>query len=620
LSWQKRRHRFAACVTATSIGERDKDIKSIENDVLDELLKKRGFFEGFQRRCTSDAGNSQSMSRSSSTPDTQVVMSVFRGGIKSLDELPSMMPLIPEGGATTHDGLDSRSSIGPSKARAKIPPHATSIKAFLQLPPKELEKQAASSSSATCSPYRPMLSRIPQVIPPPPPSVGEETPLPPQRLREPASSNFEKDANMLGAMRQDPFEDAPKEEKEETPPLQCVGAKISDSATSTTGDSKDGRYDSKKTRPMSRLEIISGRADELTHFNHSDEFNSIDTDFRRKSMPILFRVFGIAPWSEPSSLDVHRCWRPAVWYQWFVMAVLGLACGVLVTDFVYGRDDFFNGGSHVNLLSDLPLAAGTFCALLALGAHGGSSALCQIHWLLQVYLHRYELHCAWNRRKRSDEALMGAAALCFGLVRIYFLYKSGGSALAAASFILTGAVVMIIMTCVLHSCRALAVMVDGYCSLVTEQADISEAIYEWNVLQAVLRKTSTTMEWCLIVLQATAAAMVPLFVTDFFALGGGWDAMCPLCPGILLLLGIMRMQFCAASVSDKCTRVASLINFMSFGEGTERERALLVEYIVQSVAGFYVFEVRFTTAIALNIVYFWGAVAFSLATRVVSHE
>ena len=76
------------------------------------------------------------------------------------------------------------------------------------------------------------------------------------------------------------------------------------------------------------------------------------------------------------------------------------------------------------------------------------------------------------------------------------------------------------------------------------------------------------------------------------------------------------MVFCAAAVSDKCARVPSLINSLSFGDGAELERKHVVEYIFHSAAGFYVFNVQLTTSTAMKLVYLTGVVVFAIATKV----
>jgi len=92
-----------------------------------------------------------------------------------------------------------------------------------------------------------------------------------------------------------------------------------------------------------------------------------------------------------------------------------------------------------------------------------------------------------------------------------------------------------------------------------------------------------------------------------------------LVPGALIMLGVTRMFFCAAAVTDKCAHVPSLINSLDFScESPDHERQYVVDYILHSAAGFYVFEVRLNSELALKFLYMCGIVTFALATKVLS--
>lgn len=67
-------------------------------------------------------------------------------------------------------------------------------------------------------------------------------------------------------------------------------------------------------------------------------------------------------------------------------------------------------------------------------------------------------------------------------------------------------------------------------------------------------------------------------------------------------------------VTEKCTRVPSLVNSWSFGEETclDAGRQYVVQYIEQSAAGFYVKGVRLRAYMALKISYLFGALLFTL--------
>jgi len=160
--------------------------------------------------------------------------------------------------------------------------------------------------------------------------------------------------------------------------------------------------------------------------------------------------------------------------------------------------------------------------------------------------------------------------------------------------------------------------VDTFCGRVANSPVISDAAHQWNVLQAVLRKASGSIEHCFVVIQGVSAFAVPLLMADLFVLGPTRKSIPTLIPGATLTLGVLRLFFLAAAVTDKCSRVPSLLNSLHFGPGTERERQHIVEYVANSAAGFYVANVRLTSTIALKFLYMWTVVAFGLCTQLLS--
>jgi len=97
-----------------------------------------------------------------------------------------------------------------------------------------------------------------------------------------------------------------------------------------------------------------------------------------------------------------------------------------------------------------------------------------------------------------------------------------------------------------------------------------------------------------------------------------------LIPGAILVCGISRVFFKAACITDKCKRVPSLINSCSFGEAAvgdiDTERQYVVGYILNSRAGFYIFETRLTSVITIKFAYACAVCLFTLATHIVSEE
>merc|ERR1719359_1537043 len=109
------------------------------------------------------------------------------------------------------------------------------------------------------------------------------------------------------------------------------------------------------------------------------------------------------------------------------------------------------------------------------------------------------------------------------------------------------------------------------------------AVPRWNVIQALLRKSSGCIQSCMLVLLATVLFTLMLAGFDLYqmqtqgrVLDGANAGVCisSLIPALVLLVGISRVFFKASVVSDKCLRVPSLINaccFSSDPSGIDRE-------------------------------------------------
>lgn len=89
-------------------------------------------------------------------------------------------------------------------------------------------------------------------------------------------------------------------------------------------------------------------------------------------------------------------------------------------------------------------------------------------------------------------------------------------------------------------------------------------------------------------------------------------------PRAMTLLAITRMVFYAAAVTDKCARVPALINSLRLEKEEWEMQQHLVDYIIHSDAGFYVYGVRLTIALVLKLCYFSCVVVFGLGTKIVA--
>lgn len=370
--------------------------------------------------------------------------------------------------------------------------------------------------------------------------------------------------------------------------------------------------------------------------------------------PVLLRALGILPWYPETDADMAfdggsirdstvsgvllrrrlRCIAASrsAWYQRGALLVTTLALVGSVEQLVVTRGSATRAawaGSmcygadclRLGLYSDVALAVGAVLGLASLTCMRRMMIECIL--ILFMYAQREGFEQGWRRRTRWD---LFATALVWLAAMSQRINSSGAldttlagqlswmSFLQILAFAVTSSILMGLTFCVLYVCRALTTMVDRYCVNIACRPDLTEAVREWNVLQAVLRKSSAAIEHCFFVLQTTAFSTVLLGVAD--ALSTNASNVDLLIPAAVLTLGIARIFYSAASVTEKCAHVPSLIN--AFGSDLDLDRQYIVQYIIQSAAGFHVFEVRLTSAMALNVAYLCGAAAFSVATKFVS--
>jgi len=188
------------------------------------------------------------------------------------------------------------------------------------------------------------------------------------------------------------------------------------------------------------------------------------------------------------------------------------------------------------------------------------------------------------------------------------------------AFAVSSGVLLGLVFCMLYVCRALALMVDTFCSRVVDCPDLTTTLDEWNVLQAVLRKTSSAIECCFVALQVVMIFTMPLILADFYVLGASRNTVAKVLPSMCAFFAVLRMFTLAAMITDKCTRVPSLINSLSFGQGTDRDRQHTVDYIVSSGAGFYVCDVQLNMAMAFKFMYGWSVIGFGLITHLFASD
>lgn len=282
------------------------------------------------------------------------------------------------------------------------------------------------------------------------------------------------------------------------------------------------------------------------------------------------------------------------------------------------------------LLSDVSVALGSVLGLISIGALRQSRILSNCNALLISYAYREEFFTRWAYLSCWDLV----AAISIWICAVFERMRGVGvltavtgerslntqAVLSLVAFIFCSGVLLGLAFTVVHICRALNCMIDAFCCRVVDQHCLAEAVRDWNVLQAMLRRACGAVEWCLFVLQATIISMILLIIADVVISGSEQFSLLALLPATIVMLGITRIFFNAAAVTEKCTRVPALVNSLHFGKDFDQERQYVVEYIIHSAAGFYVFEVRLTSYMALKFLYVSCVCAFAVATKVVSEK
>jgi len=168
---------------------------------------------------------------------------------------------------------------------------------------------------------------------------------------------------------------------------------------------------------------------------------------------------------------------------------------------------------------------------------------------------------------------------------------------------------------------------------------LTAAVKSWNVVQALLQHVSHVIARCLVVLQIfvtltllTCLLLLLLFVrgTRQATFSGVLLAVAKMdnihgvtaaYVNLLIMLALsVRLFIRAASVTETCTRIPSLINssHADVTKGIDHDRQYLVQYIKNSDAGFYLNGIRLTPSIMIKASYFLGAFGCTAATTALS--
>lgn len=272
------------------------------------------------------------------------------------------------------------------------------------------------------------------------------------------------------------------------------------------------------------------------------------------------------------------------------------------------------------LVTEVLMSAAAVSLTSLLGIRAAGQQLDDLLSMLQGYAYNHDFSELWHRSALKDVGFTlamfcAAAAMHMGEMPREDLLIDIHRLLRGCAIVVVMAMLMMCSMFLLYILRILVVTVDVFCYQSVQNPCIASATKRWNILQALLRKASTTVELGLLVLLALAAFTVPAFVMDSIEIGSYSKMLRLQLPHVFIVCGVLRVFVVASAVTDKCMRVPALLNSLCFGTGTELERQSLVEYIIYSDAGFYICDVRLTLGMVAKFVYVWFVILFSFVGR-----
>jgi len=357
--------------------------------------------------------------------------------------------------------------------------------------------------------------------------------------------------------------------------------------------------------------------------------------------PLLLRLCGILPWTgvvPRPNLPGEKGRRPwgalSALYRCAILALAVAAVAACVANLAAVAVEAEACSESLCLrfqqLADLLVAAGSLLGFVSLRDLPSLNLLGNTQAILVGYARRQRLLEAWSQVSRRQSAFLVLVWCLVVVARALAPMPEHGAAkltfvdqlrrgISVAAFAFASGLFVMLTHCLLHVVSLLTMMVDAFCFHFVQRPHLDDSVRDWNILQAVLRRASGAVERAFLVLQTTTLAAVLVGIAAMALSAAQPRLQASLLMAVLLLAAIdLRLFFKAAEVTEKCTRVPSLINSLSFGLEVDHSRHYLVEYVTYSAAGFYVQEVRLTAAMALKLAYVSGLVAFAVLTKLAS--
>lgn len=280
------------------------------------------------------------------------------------------------------------------------------------------------------------------------------------------------------------------------------------------------------------------------------------------------------------------------------------------------------------LVSDVALAIGAFLGLFACGALKLYTSVGKCIDLLQAFADSQGFSEDWKKKNRGDAILasllwciaFAERARCVATLTNHSQEDRSDGVLSCIAFAVFSGLLTAEVLNIMRVCRALSIVVDDFALRMVQSGNFAAAEKEWNVSQAIIRSACTAVQVVFLIIQSTVVAAIILGVADFLIMQGehrDYGSQTALTSGGILILGLTQMFLRASGVTDHCTRLPSFINSLSFGDTLDASRMYIVDYIVHSQAGFYVFEVRLTSDLVLKTMYLGLTAIGAIVTKIV---
>jgi len=198
---------------------------------------------------------------------------------------------------------------------------------------------------------------------------------------------------------------------------------------------------------------------------------------------------------------------------------------------------------------------------------------------------------------------------------------------------------VMMVQCLAHIFTFLDILVNSFIDRLTTSMDYKAAVNSWNVVQGLLHFVSQELESSLLVVHVAVTLAASVFLlclammfrevsstpvpVDFFSKAHVYD----LHGNIMAYLNIVIVTACslrvfikAASVTETCRRLPSLVNSFDFKEGIamDQERHYVVHFIANSAAGVYLKGVRLSASVMIKATYVLGALICTVGTAAMS--